>query len=118
MPTIHVERAFQLTHPAGHRETFRPGPHDVSNDVANHWWVQRHCFGDAPVAETSDLEGDDTPVDEGSKTFEPKSDDDVATMTAAEIKAYIEANPDAVEQVERLELERDKPRDSVLKLLG
>lgn len=44
MPKIHVHTAFNLllTHSSGHQR-FEPGVHDVSDEVADHWYTKDHA---------------------------------------------------------------------------
>lgn len=57
MPTIKVAKAFNLltaTNAKPHR--FEVGEHEVTQDVADHWYVQQHLFKPEPVAPAFDPE--------------------------------------------------------------
>lgn len=51
MTTIRVEHAFQLTHDNGTVQTFAPGDHEVSDEVADHWYAQAHSIPALPKPE-------------------------------------------------------------------
>jgi len=42
MAEIVVVKAFTFTHASGEQEYFAPGNYTVSDEVANHWFVQAH----------------------------------------------------------------------------
>jgi hypothetical protein len=49
MPKIIVAKAFNLLlTPGGDKLRFEPGVHDVSEDVAGHWYVQQHLAAGGP----------------------------------------------------------------------
>lgn len=48
MPTIYVKKAFNLRHD-GQKHEFPVGNHQVSEEIAKHWFVKAHT-GDAPPA--------------------------------------------------------------------
>lgn len=43
--------AFQLTHDNGSVQPFAPGDHEVSEEVADHWYVQAHSVAVIPKPE-------------------------------------------------------------------
>ena len=45
MPTIHVAKAFILSLDSGEKLSIGVGRHQVSDEVAQHWYTQAHLFG-------------------------------------------------------------------------
>ena len=46
---VHVEKKFDLQNQDGTFTTFIPGFHEVSDEVASHWYVRAHLVGSSPV---------------------------------------------------------------------
>lgn len=42
MPRVNIVHAFTLTHSDGKLERFKEGVHEVSDEVASHWYVIAH----------------------------------------------------------------------------
>lgn len=61
MPKILVDKAFNLIlRPNSDKLSFEPGLHDVSDDVAAHWYVRENATildGNAPVLDTANSDG-------------------------------------------------------------
>ena len=49
MATIHVTKAFTLTHDDGVKQSFGVGKHEVADHVAAHWYVKAHVETPAPA---------------------------------------------------------------------
>ncbi len=106
MPKIHVHKAFRLQTSMNAWTPFEPGVHDVSEEVAGHWYTREHAsvLEDAPeatkqaedaeavgetegeVAESgSDEAGDDPDDGAGDAAQAPDFD----AMSEEELRAYL-----------------------------
>lgn len=92
MPKILVKQPFTVLMSLTERLSFGPGVHDVSDEVAEHWYVQEHS---QPISEDGELApASDAGVVQPDPPLVPAAADDadeIDAMTDEQLREFIKA---------------------------
>ena len=127
MPTIYVKKAFNLRH-GGQKHEFPVGNHQVSEQIAKHWFVKAHTGDEPPVDPESAAAADAlrvqleeevrTLADVATNLNERQRELDEREKAADQRETDLNARAEALDTREVAIAEREKAAEAAAKQTG